>query len=124
MLIIISGNMRGYGTIELLANNLLCEEFYIILLLFESLRDSDTFDYFPRNHNRQMRCDEKKCLETYTMAASQGCAGSYRWFQLFSDMSTSEDWSKVPRLTTRTLLGAPGLTTRNKDATRSKGHRY
>ena len=25
---------------------------------------------------------------------------------------------------TRTLLGAPGLTTRSKDATRSKGHRY
>ena len=24
----------------------------------------------------------------------------------------------------RTLLGAPGLTTRNKNATRSKGHRY
>ena len=24
----------------------------------------------------------------------------------------------------RTLLGAPGLTTRSKDATRNKGHRY
>ena len=31
---------------------------------------------------------------------------------------------KIKALEVRTLLVAPGLTTRNKDATRNKGHRY
>ena len=36
----------------------------------------------------------------------------------------SDKFSDLPKEGARTLLGAPGRTTRSKDATRSKGHRY
>ena len=61
----------------------------------------------PRNENTQTAHSLASCPTAYTNGSGSA---------LHPMVSRSGG--------TRTLLGAPGLTTRNKNATRNKGHRY
>ena len=57
-------------------------------------------------------------------ASKAGLAGSLGSTLTYTVTMTLLGSKGIATIGARTLLGAPGLTTRNKDATRSNGHRY
>ena len=68
--------------------------------------------YVGQRKNKQLLVtSSKNAASSDALCSSDLAVTSYHIFSL----STGNSW---------TLLGAPGLTTSNKDATRNKGHRY